>query len=459
MKQLLVRVGSIALGAMATGTLLLLALPLGEQSYLAWVMLIPLLIATKERGLLYGFLGGLGAVFWCALLATTGIVYHYKNWEGPTAWTYTACGIFAASFSLFFGIYAEKENHKRPVLWLAALAVFLESLLLFQIPAHLALTQYRNWLMMVVAQIGGIWMVSYLVWLANVYVAQDFRKRYWIGGLIVFASLFVTQFDPFRHPANEGITVGVAQITDGKDKELIKAQTDAARSIPAFVVWPEFAGMLFSLGDDTRPLKNLSKQTAPIITSYRDTFQPLPHNVAALFAKGEESARYEKRKLFGSETKMHTPGTKAVAVPLVGTGGNVGLNICYDSCFPAIIRESASLPDVKILALPTIDPDSSHYFMAAMHAAYTPFRAAESGVAMARADGNFGSMIVNEHGAIVAELKNEQQAITTKVSGNRVWTPYRMLGDWFLVVCIILTFLPVAKRLWRFLHQSMNPKA
>jgi apolipoprotein N-acyltransferase len=161
-----------------------------------------------------------------------------------------------------------------------------------------------------------------------------------------------------------------------------------------------------------------------------------------MYSDGKESARYEKRKLFASESKMHMPGTKAIAVPY--GAGSVGLNICFDSCYPNIIRETAALDNVKVVALPTIDPDSPHYFVAAVHAAYTPFRCAENGVAMVRADGNFGSMIVNEHGQIVAELKNEQKSLTATISGKRAWTVYRVLGDWFWYLCIFgVVALPI----------------
>lgn len=442
MKQKLAQVGLTVLGALATGTLLLLALPLGEQSYFAWVMLIPLLLTTRERGFLYGFLGGLGAVFWCAWLATTGIFYPFKHADVPPAWTYTACGIFAASFSLFFGIYSDKDNHMRPMVWLACLAVVLEAALLFQIPAHLALTQYRNWTMMFVAGVGGIWLVSFLIWLANIYVSQDFKKRYWIGLAVAAASFLVTRFDPFTKLGGETFPVGVAQVTDGMDDELVAAHRQASKEHPVFVVWPEFSGILFVRRGDTQKLKDVSTESAPLVTSFRDEFEPLPHNVAALFAYGQEYGRYEKRKLFGAETKMHTPGTKSFAAALPRQTGKVALNICYDSCFPAIIRESANQPEVHVIALPTIDPDSKHYFMAAMHTAYTSFRAAENGIAIVRADGNFGSMIVNERGAIVAELKNQQGSKVGLITGRRVWTLAGAVGDWFLAVCLVVVFYP-----------------
>lgn len=41
--------------ALFCGLLLVLALPLGEQFYLAWFMLVPLLVAVRGKGFLVGF--------------------------------------------------------------------------------------------------------------------------------------------------------------------------------------------------------------------------------------------------------------------------------------------------------------------------------------------------------------------------------------------------------------------
>jgi apolipoprotein N-acyltransferase len=439
--SLLLILGAVAL----TGTMLVLALPLGEQAWLAWFMLFPLLWTTKEKGFIVGFLAGLASVFLCAWLSTTGVFYRHKDFESSPAWNYTACGLYAFSFAIFFAIWADKKNFLRPVWWLAALAVGLEAILLIEIPATLAVTQYRNGLAVGLASIGGIWLTSFVVWYANVSLAKiekgTFRWEY-----LPLAALFLGSFIDSGGSASarvQGvIKVGITQIRDGSDEEQAAAHRLASKDAPVFIVWPEFSGMLFVSGDDTSKLQNTSLDSSPLITSFRDTKIPLPHNVAALFAKGRESVRYEKRKLFAKEKDMHSPGDRAIAVPIPSVPGAVGLNICFDSCYPSIIRETASLPDVRVVALPTIDPDSSHYFVAAVHAAYTPFRSAENGVAFVRADGHFASMIVNEKGQIVAELKDEQKAITANISGNRTWTLYRVFGDWFLYLSVILVVFP-----------------
>lgn len=171
-----------------------------------------------------------------------------------------------------------------------------------------------------------------------------------------------------------------------------------------------------------------------IVTSFPDDFSPKPHNTASLFSHLGESSRYYKRRLFGGEKNMHTPGVDPVAAKT--DWGPVGLNICFDSCFPNLMRESSLQGPVGLIALPTIDPESPHGFIAAMHAAFTPFRAAELGVAIARADGYAHSMIVENNGQIVAELgPGVEDSIRATVDTTPKWTLYKAVGDWFLIVC------------------------
>ncbi|HLO99846.1 MAG TPA: nitrilase-related carbon-nitrogen hydrolase, partial [Fimbriimonas sp.] len=151
-------------------------------------------------------------------------------------------------------------------------------------------------------------------------------------------------------------------------------------------------------GEETADLDRASV-VLPLVTSWPDSSKPIPFNIARLISNGNSSESYRKRKLFGGETKQHQPGNKPVAVPF--ENHQMGLNICFDSCFPSVIRETARMSD--FVALPTIDPESPHGFLAAMHAAYTPIRSAETGMAIYRADGYAYSMATDGYGNVVAE--------------------------------------------------------
>ncbi|HWA82115.1 MAG TPA: nitrilase-related carbon-nitrogen hydrolase, partial [Fimbriimonadaceae bacterium] len=147
-----------------------------------------------------------------------------------------------------------------------------------------------------------------------------------------------------------------------------------------------------------------------------------------------ESAWYFKRKVFGGESNMHTPGTVPVAVPWPGHP-DLGLGICYDSCYPRMMADTAA-KGAGLIALPTIDPDATDCFIAAAHAAFTPFRAAESGISIVRADGIAYSQIVDNSGHIVAEMGPRREGfLVGSAPTDRRWTLYSLLGDWVLYLC------------------------
>ncbi len=91
-----------------------------------------------------------------------------------------------------------------------------------------------------------------------------------------------------------------------------------------------------------------------------------------------------------------------LSMPLAGWGaiGFVLLNICFDSCFPWTMRETA-LKGADVIALSTLDPQSPNGFIQSAHAAFTPFRAAEVGIPIVRAEQTAWSMVVDGSGKIL----------------------------------------------------------
>ena len=429
------RVFRLIAGSLASGLLLVLALPLGEQAWIGWFALVPLVIVTRDQRIILGVVGAILTIGFAALLASTGWLYHHRM-VGDMVVIFGACGKFAFVVGVVLAASADVGAWRRPAWFFAALATLLEACTLAELPVHLALTQYRNLLLMPLASFGGVWIVSFLLWWFNFHIVRLPSKQ--MMGWIVAVSTFALVTQRVGFSASGSVqNFAAIQVSDPDEKILLALQTEASKTSPEFVVWPEFAGMSF-VGATDHPLRDVTSHPgiAPLITSFRDDARPLPHNVAALFSSGSESARYAKRKLFGGEKYMHAPGKVAVAVPY--RDGTVGLCICFDSCYPEAIRETARLPGVSVIALPTIDPPTANYFMAGMHAAYTPFRCAESGVAMIRSDGNAYSQIVDATGRIVAEKGPGDGVLRGAVPVGRRWTLYGAIGDWFLVICGVL---------------------
>lgn len=427
------------LAVLATGAMFAACLPLGERAALAWVALVPLLLASRGRGFIPGFLGGLGAVFFAAWLTTLGVFSKGGNASSEVGWVYTGYGIFGFSFALACGAWADRSTARLSAWWFAALATLLEAALMVQLPSHLALSQYRNAAMVQLASVGGVWMVSFSLWWVNFALA----RRQWLALIPALGAMLLG--DAWLPAGGATRRLAAMQIEDADAAAWRAGQAAARRAGADLVVWPEFAGMTLAMSGDPTELRAVGGPA--FVTSFPDDAKPLPHNTAALFSEGRMSAPYWKRKLFGGESKMHVAGIRAVSVD------GIGLNVCYDSCFPYVIRETA-LAGAALVALPTNDPPSSYDFIAAIHAAYTPFRAAESGLAFVRADSGARSMIVDARGRIAAQADRGQAILVASVAVGPRSTPFRRLGDWFLWLCGAM----VLGGLWRgFTSREPSP--
>lgn len=162
----------VLIGIVVTAVALVLALPLGERAFLGWSSLVPLLVAVRNRGFLTGFVAAMGAIFLAAWLASTGVFYADKDFAGEVSWIYTGMGLFGFAVAFTVALWADPKVGGKPVWWFAAVAVLLEACLLVQLPAHLALTQYREPVPLWLASVGGIWAVSFVMWLCNGWLAR-----------------------------------------------------------------------------------------------------------------------------------------------------------------------------------------------------------------------------------------------------------------------------------------------
>lgn len=446
LRKVAVLVGSTFL----SGFLLFMSLPsahpfFGEQWWMAWFAFVPLLIATREARFLVGFVVGLATVGFATFLTMQAALSLKMG--GEPWWIVSSMMIYGVLFALTIGIYAERKTSELPVFWFACMALAIESLSFVQIPTQIAVTQYRNLAALQIANLGGIFLVSWLIWWFNFWVAQDFKRAKWLVGFIALCVFANFGFGGLSMRADR-VRVALNQHDTSDENGLLYGQSKAAEAKADFAVWPEFGGILFQKGDDLSKLQELAKSTVPIITSYPEAGRARggrPFNTARLFSASGSSEPYDKRKLFGGETRMHSAGTKPVTVPLANL--KIGLSICYDSCFPSLVRDSARGAD--LIALPTIDPPSAGSFMAMQHAAFTPFRSAENGISIVRVDGMQSSMVTDPLGRIVREVRFPEQFAVANVTTARRSTLYSLIGDVVLYLSVGCVFLLPILRLVR----------
>lgn len=446
----------VILGAgMISGLMLALALPPIGLWWLGPICLAPVLAAVAGRGLLKGFLGGLVAPGVCYLTVQYSGLTKLPEGDNNSRWVMICCGFFGILVAVMSCIAAETKGRGWRRIWLlTSLALLLELSLFPILPSHLALTLSKAPGMMILASIGGIWLVSVVVWGANIAFAEALRSRniriaqIAVGALVLCAMLGMI---PVSAPGQK-MRVAAIQTDNHCLANLEKMNLEAGKKGAVLAVWPESSGIMGAPGGDASDLRAISAKSGQpaFVTSFQDDLPEKPHNTAALFSKGRESEHYYKQKLFGGEKDRTTPGDRAMAAPHAGSI-TVGLNICFDSCYPAMMRDTGRLDGVGLVAIPTADPDSTSAFLAANHAAFTTFRAAESGVAMVRGDSFAFSQIVDSTGRVVAEMPARQEGVlVADVPTGRRWTLYSVLGDWVLfiacgTVCVELLALVVAR--------------
>ncbi|HEY3782233.1 MAG TPA: nitrilase-related carbon-nitrogen hydrolase [Fimbriimonadaceae bacterium] len=441
------RILGVLVGAIFSGILLAVSMPPIGLSFVGWFALVPLFWAVSGTRFLYGVVGSLVTALSGALYLLFGVSRTFK---GEPNWVYAGYLLFGLMLFVIAGTFAEmKVIRFRHIPLLAALAVCMESAMMVVLPVHIALSQYRNSGALVLASIGGIWAVSFLLWVTVFLLAKFARQPKttsipaiaWCAVMALFSNLVAL---PQAKPGS--LTVGTVQTQSVELKTLAALTDKASRAGASIVVWPELSSISIAPGGNTSDLVELSKRPdePAFVTTFEDAAKPKPHNVAALFWQGQESARYFKRKPFAGEATLHQAGDKAVVASWTTP---IGLNICFDSTYPAVLRETANSPGVGLIALPTEDPPSANGVVQAIHSAYTPFRAAELGISIARADITGYSMIVGSDGRILAESGLKPDSIlVTSVPPPRD-TFYKQFGDWFLYLCYLSTFGWIGRRL------------
>jgi apolipoprotein N-acyltransferase len=138
--------------------------------------------------------------------------------------------------------------------------------------------------------------------------------------------------------------------------------------------------------------------------------------------------------------------------PLVVTAGarrtSVGVLICYEDIFPSLARESTRA-GAEVLAVLTNNGWFGEGGAAYQHAAHSVLRAVENRRPVIRCGNGGWSGWIDEFGNVRAVLNDDRGSVyfrgaqTLEVTRDLRWAGrqsyYTEHGDWFLVLCVILT--------------------
>ena len=494
-----------------SGLLLTAAFPKIGADWLAWFALIPLLFALKDcsvkEGLGMGFLAGLAhyltLLYW---LVYTMQIYG----ELPLYLCVPLLFLFAAFLALYAALFSAALIRvcaagphicalMIPILWVSL--EYIRSFLFSGFPWELlGYSQIRHLYLIQIADICGVYGVSFLIALCNGVLFLGllcFGKKEWQGmrvskhfaggaaAVFVLAFVFVWGYGKWRVNTvdkliSESPSLRVAVIQGNIDQSekwdpafrnsTIKRYNDLSFSVktlqPDLLVWPETATPFYFLHNKRRTEMvmngifrtgtNFLIGSPSFVRRGKDDEEY--HNSAYLiFPSGEVAGRYDKTHLvpFGEYVPFKewlpfigkivehvgdfTPGRKGDTLKM--GDHRVGVQICYEIIFPPLSREMVK-NGAGLLANITNDAWYGKTAAPYQHFSMIVFRAVENKRSLARSANTGISGFVDPAGRIMAKTRLfEDAALTRDLPILKEMTFYTRLGDLFAMGCVMLSLL------------------
>ena len=486
--------GRLALAAFA-GVLLALSFPKAGYAPVAFVALVPLLVALNGASRRVGFLlGQVAGTFQGFLLLSwvAEVMHRYGGVAAPVA--FLLAFLLALAFGLFIGAFGALQAHiglafKSRALLLAPFAFvtceFLREHLLFGFPwCLLGYSQVDFIEFIQIASFTSVHGVSFLLasssaGLTQLFLARSsFERR--LG--VTLPALLISGALAFGHgrlqqplPAETTLSVGVIQASIPQDEKWDEAllqsnieshlalSSEAVRREARVLVWPESAiGYELDLYPEVR--KQITDFTAKdgvfLLAGNDDRERASDGSVRSyvgaklISPAGDIALRYHKMRLvpFGEFLPLpsfltsllpirrlvqgvsdFTPGT----TPSIGRalGVPVGVFICYEAIFPSLVRRFP-LAGAQILFNLTNDGWYGTSAAPYQHYAMARFRAVENHRFMVRAANTGISAIVDPFGRELGRTElMEKRALVGDVRAISELTFYSRYGDvfaWFL---------------------------
>ncbi len=507
-----------------TGLLSPFCFPDYDSGWLAWIVLVPLHLAldghTPRRSLWLGWLAG--------FLAFTGIMSWvvtamHQYGKMPLAVSYPVMWLLAAYLGLYTGLYAaafawmKKRVPVAAALTAPCLWVTLElarTHVLSGLPWMLLGYSQYQWLPIIqVADITGVYGVSFLIVLVNVGLADLLLwgwRRYreerppalpWpapaAAVLALAAALVYGQMALADAPNADAPSLAVGLVQPNIDQahkwdqayrretlDRYAILTAKAANGTDLILWPEAATPFFF---EEEPLYRLEVASlvnrygvpllfgSPAFRRYPDGRPYLMNSAYLLGPDGRIAGRYDKRHLvpFGEYIPLHSSvlffldklvegigdfeaGTAAtVFAPSPKPGASharVSVVICYEVIFPDLVRDFVA-EGATLMATITNDAWFGVSSAPSQHFAMVVFRAVENRIAFARAANTGISGLIDPSGRIrLATPIFTEQTVTGRLPLRQTRTFYTGNGDVFAYACVIITALIGVVSDWRRSH-------
>ncbi|HSQ34371.1 MAG TPA: apolipoprotein N-acyltransferase [Candidatus Binatia bacterium] len=481
-----------------------LAFPKAGIAFLAFVFLIPLLLASENQTkgsafrifFSFAFIANILVLYWIPR-----VMVRY----GGSSWTLAVVGliVLAAYLAVYTGLAGMLINgwNRGRLSWAAAVWIpavwIVKDLAVEKIISGFpwcsaGYSQYRNIYFVQLAEWGGIHLISFLVIAINVLLFRLVRARSRKAALAPLAVFLLVYAGGYAlHEKHAARTVdqpfhraGIIQPNSDHDqvydfggikKTLDRLFADSAalkEQGAELVIWPEFTVPIYPLQSAAykKKLSDFSKRHVPILAGFTD-FPDLDqaYNSVMLF-HGDEIEKYDKFHLtpFGEYVLFRrwlffvkkitdqigdfTPGKSLHTLNFAGR--RLATPICYEVIYPELTRKMIALGGEVIV---TISNDSWFGRTAApeQHLAMAVFRGIENRRYLLRSTSNGISALADPTGRILYQspLQQADKFLASFQYLNRQ-TVFTRWGYLFPYLCLILVSL---KGLWTIFPKTKKP--
>jgi len=502
--------------AVTTGLLMTASFPRVDWGGFAWVAFVPLLYAIKgvspRASLKLGFLTGL-VHYGTLLYWIVGVINHYGH--VPTVLSVVIFMLLLCYLSVYPALFAVAVSQLRerslpfyligPFFWVAL--EYIKSFLLSGFPwENLGYSQYDQLHLIQISDILGVYGLSALIMavngvlfeFSNTNTAWRNRTLAWkplvgvglvLCGFLAYGAWRIEKTDRIIGDAPKRTVALVQGNIDQSVKWLPSFQhetlrryatlsTDALKTSPDLIVWPETALPFYFLHDE-----DLTEETLELVRtsgvhfvlgspSFRRTGQRTRYYNSAYLVDptGKVVGKYDKVHLvpYGEYVplKRYFPflGKMVEAVGDFESGqkgqvlswGNekIGILICFEAIFPELARSMVQ-NGAQLLINITNDAWFGRSSAPYQHLSMVVFRAVENHLAVARAANTGISAYVDPVGRLLDQTPLLEEAMRSRALPMMSHESfYARHGDIFAIGCILTSLILWIGTFWRrFVHR------
>ncbi len=482
----LLSVISALAGAILSGVLVGLSVPPNGLWGLAFVALAPLYASALYvpnlvillQGLICGFVAGL----------TVFLEFPSDFW---LEFLYFLMFGYAVAITAMFARWRGRLDRLSDVGVVGAVGVLMEFCFQFiEVPISFALAISRDFPLLQLAGITGIWGLSFLLWATSASVAGAYlHKRLTPALKGMSIALLVLHIGGYLSTLitpspTSTLRIAVVQPHYAPYVPLLK---EAKQQGAELVIFPETSTVLsdevfVSANRQGEPPANPEK-TVPLrieqgrYPPYRGTRQGVS-NTPRINLDESDATRLAQRfqvaliaghlsgdyncaslvlpdsKVLGTYKKMYPFGSEKYsikrgerALPFETEWGKIGVVICYDTMFSRPVRETVRA-GAQLVAVPTNDPTAPRYAVHHLHSSMALIRSAEHRVPVVVSENNGLSTITDRYGRMLWQAGAEEQVVRTmEIALTRSGTLYTWLGDYMVILCALVILLALSRRL------------